>query len=476
MAVQMATSANDLAQVCAPAKTAMVSGDEGAAFKNILQGMRESRQKTAQTAPKTQKAGKEPKTPVNFAFLAGEECERGANPDETAAVRSAEPEMTQDEEVTPPSRFDPDVFLGALQGAVTDKPDKRGADTAKDAEEDRPARPAGENKAQLAALAETNGTTEADIKKLYDQSTGHPAHDETDALAEANGKIEADVKKISDAAAQSDGTKELAAKDVSRGIKPNESLVSGTDKLPDANTDENTKITGHETSFDGEKIERGIDGKNEPGVSKTAPRTSDTVHAASGQEDTSAEKSAPEMVSSKKLTQERDAEPQVPAVNLPSGQTRAEVPQPVQPPAVYTLMPGDKFGNGLRSVLTIMTRDGGTEARIVVEPPALGRVDISLRSSESGVEANFKVDNEELKQMVQKQLDSLKESLNAQGIHVSGMTVDIKNNEGGSNRGNTAAKKGRRTARPLDEAGEDAEDGTRVLRLDLEKGLLHWVA
>ena len=114
----------------------------------------------------------------------------------------------------------------------------------------------------------------------------------------------------------------------------------------------------------------------------------------------------------------------------------------------------------------------------MVEPPALGRVDISLRSSESGVEANFKVDNEELRQMVQKQFDSLKESLQAQGIHVSGMTVDIKNSEGERNRGNAgASKKGRRqSGLGATDDIEDIEDGARVLRLDLEKGLLHWVA
>ncbi|MDR2780047.1 MAG: hypothetical protein LBB28_02870, partial [Synergistaceae bacterium] len=193
MAVQMATSAGDLAQVCAPAMTVTNSGDVGAAgaeFKNILQGMRESRQKPA--APASTGKDKEPKTPVNFAFLAGEEDEIAANVDESSAERPAELEMTPDDgsETPPPSRFDPDVFLEALAAAA----DKGGAESAEDAEtyatetedaaedaetaQETPAPDSGENDAQIApasfaetnALArinpfdETNGKTETDVK------------------------------------------------------------------------------------------------------------------------------------------------------------------------------------------------------------------------------------------------------------------------------------------------------------------------
>jgi hypothetical protein len=78
--------------------------------------------------------------------------------------------------------------------------------------------------------------------------------------------------------------------------------------------------------------------------------------------------------------------------------------------------------------------------------------------------------------MIQKQMDSLKDSLQAQGIHVSALTVDIKNNEGEKDRGSMGtSKKGRRAAH-LGPEEEDADDLTGVSRLDLEKGLLHWVA
>jgi flagellar hook-length control protein FliK len=146
---------------------------------------------------------------------------------------------------------------------------------------------------------------------------------------------------------------------------------------------------------------------------------------------------------------------------------------------VYVLSPDNAFGEGLSSVLVFMNSEGTTEARIVVEPPSLGRVEISLSSGTAGVEATFRVDNEQLKYMVNQQLEALKSSLEAQGIHVSGLTVDIKNGDGerGSGRGNLHSPKSRRRAGGIDEGtAEDGADIPRVIRLDLERGILHWVA
>jgi flagellar hook-length control protein FliK len=142
-------------------------------------------------------------------------------------------------------------------------------------------------------------------------------------------------------------------------------------------------------------------------------------------------------------------------------------------PAAYPLRSGNKFGEGLLSVVELMNRDGSPEARIVVEPPALGRIDVALRTTSNGVEALFRVENEELKQMVQFQLDSLKTSLQAQGIHVSALTVDIRNSEGQKDRSHGAPKRGRRAG---PDGVEDDADEAVISRLDLENGLLYWVA
>lgn len=144
-------------------------------------------------------------------------------------------------------------------------------------------------------------------------------------------------------------------------------------------------------------------------------------------------------------------------------------------PSTYVLDSRDAFGDGLSTVLQFMRNEGAQEARIVVEPPALGRMDISLQSTGSGIEAVFKVDNEHLKQVLQQQLDTLKTSLQAQGIHVSGLAVDIKNRDD-RHRGDLypGGKRQRRVGGT--EATEDRTMETPLIRLDLEKGLLHWVA
>jgi flagellar hook-length control protein FliK len=325
-----------------------------------------------------------------------------------------------------------------------------------------PAVPAETNvSAPLVTLSARGRETETEGKNFPDRAAERPQSAET----------------------QRGETEKLAAENASRETKPRESQNAGAAKLSDANENinenENTEDTGRKTSFareDGEHTEKSAAEKSETRVPKAVSRAADTIRKSGGQENADAGKSPSGNFPSEKSSPEHAESLSIPAVNPFGAPSRAEAQPVFQAPAVDTLTSGEKVGEGLRSVLTVMTQDGGAEARIVVEPPALGRVDVSLRTSGGGVEANFKVDNEELRQMVQKQLDSLKESLNAQGIHVSGLTVDIKNSEGDRDRGNMgASKKGRRPGRQ-EQADEDISDGARVLRLDLEQGLLHWVA
>lgn len=144
---------------------------------------------------------------------------------------------------------------------------------------------------------------------------------------------------------------------------------------------------------------------------------------------------------------------------------------------VYEMSREDAFRDGLGTVLEFMRTDETQEARIVVEPPALGHIDISLRATEAGMEAHFKVDNEHLKQMVQQHLDILKTSLQTQGIHVTHIAVDIKNKDeqnSGQGAARSKGKKGRSIA-GVDGVEEEGERDMQLVRLDLEKGLLHWI-
>jgi hypothetical protein len=160
--------------------------------------------------------------------------------------------------------------------------------------------------------------------------------------------------------------------------------------------------------------------------------------------------------------------------NSAPNEQKTELPPATLPGSTYELRGSNLLGNGVSSVLEFMRNDGINEARIVVEPPALGRVDVSLQASGSGVEAVFKVDNEALKQILQQQLDLLKTSLEAQGIHVSNLAVDIKNRE--DQKGRSDLYDGKRKIHGADGIAGDDEDEPRTARIDLERGLLHWVA
>ena len=83
------------------------------------------------------------------------------------------------------------------------------------------------------------------------------------------------------------------------------------------------------------------------------------------------------------------------------------------------------------------------------------------------------MDNEQLRQVLQNQLDQLKQSLQAQGIHVSGLSVDIRGGDE-KDRAGTAAKKLKRSG-GIEGADDELTEDSAAIRLDLEKGLLHWV-
>ncbi len=156
-----------------------------------------------------------------------------------------------------------------------------------------------------------------------------------------------------------------------------------------------------------------------------------------------------------------------------------EAPLPAQSAragVAYTLDRTSAFSDGINTVLEFMRTDGTSEARIVVEPPALGHIDVSLRATSVGMEATFRVDNEHLKQMLQQQMDVLKSSLQLQGIHVSSLAVDIRNRDDQRGR-ETAYASGKRSRRVggTDGLEEGMDEGASLVRLDLEKGLLHWV-
>ncbi|MBL3538768.1 flagellar hook-length control protein FliK [Aminivibrio sp.] len=135
---------------------------------------------------------------------------------------------------------------------------------------------------------------------------------------------------------------------------------------------------------------------------------------------------------------------------------------------------GAALEDGMHNVVRFMRAEGHHRASMIVDPPALGRVEIELAATTGGVEASIRVGNEQLRQLVQDQIALLRTHLQQQGVQVAEFTVDIRDSGGDGSRGAHDRTKGR-NVRAAAGTGETEEDAPSFA-VDLEQGLLHWVA
>ena len=126
---------------------------------------------------------------------------------------------------------------------------------------------------------------------------------------------------------------------------------------------------------------------------------------------------------------------------------------------------------GITNVVRFIRADGVQKASIVVDPPALGRISVELTSSTSGVEATIKVASEQIRQLVQNELSQLRMNLTQQGVQVAEFTVDVQQDNSG--RGNPQQQEQERGQ--FSYIAPDEDEGEEF-RIDLEDGLLYWVA
>lgn len=135
---------------------------------------------------------------------------------------------------------------------------------------------------------------------------------------------------------------------------------------------------------------------------------------------------------------------------------------------------GDFLREGLNNVVRFARVSGEQRASLIVDPPALGRLTVELASGTVGLEANIKVSNEQVRQLVQDQITQLRMSLAQQGVQLAQFTVDVQQDDGrrqqGFDRG--SRRRSRRVA-----AADDVSDTapTDLFRVDLTQGLLYWV-
>ena len=153
----------------------------------------------------------------------------------------------------------------------------------------------------------------------------------------------------------------------------------------------------------------------------------------------------------------------------------AGTPQPLNLRAVYNLNQSESLREGIVNVVRFIRSEGVHKANMIIDPPAIGRISVELTSSTSGIEASIKVASEQVRQLVQDQLTQLRMNLSQQGVQVAEFTVDVQQDNQRQNQNNNQQdnyNQGRAGA----VRGLTADDEPEEFRVDLQEGLLYWVA
>ena len=137
---------------------------------------------------------------------------------------------------------------------------------------------------------------------------------------------------------------------------------------------------------------------------------------------------------------------------------------------------GEALEDGVQQVVRFLRAEGRQSAGIIVDPPALGRIEIELVSLAKTVEASIKVSSEQVRQLVQDHITILRNHLEQQGVHLGEFVVDLRDNsKGGTGREGFGRDSGRRGgASSRDEA--EAVEAPLSFRMDLEHGMLYLLA
>jgi hypothetical protein len=138
-----------------------------------------------------------------------------------------------------------------------------------------------------------------------------------------------------------------------------------------------------------------------------------------------------------------------------------------------SLSGNEALREGLDNVVRFIRVSGEQRASLIVDPPALGRVSVELTYSAAGLEASIKVGNEQVRQLIQDQLDQLRWSLAQQGVQLAQFSVDVRQDDGRREQGQSSERGRRAEAAIGNDAGGDEET---VFRVDLNQGLFYWVA
>lgn len=79
----------------------------------------------------------------------------------------------------------------------------------------------------------------------------------------------------------------------------------------------------------------------------------------------------------------------------------------------------------INSKLTNLKEEGITKVNIVLQPEHLGKINLELVNSKEGLTAQITTNNAQVKEMLDKTIDTLKDNLSNQGVNVNSVTVKV---------------------------------------------------
>lgn len=131
-------------------------------------------------------------------------------------------------------------------------------------------------------------------------------------------------------------------------------------------------------------------------------------------------------------------------------------------------------GDGLSHAIRFIHRGNIDKAYVITEPPEWGRIQIDLGLSRDGLEALIKVENEGLAASLRGQMEGLKTALESSGINLAHIAVEAKGKDAGNGSGDSPED--RRRKRGTDPPVGKEKTESALFQLDLERGLLCWIA
>ena len=134
------------------------------------------------------------------------------------------------------------------------------------------------------------------------------------------------------------------------------------------------------------------------------------------------------------------------------------------------------LSRGLANVIQVIRNDKGNKKGIVrVDPPELGKVNISVESMEDRIHVHLTVEKPEAVDLIRGSEDLLRESLKKQGLSMGDLSVDV----GGDDRDGYSRNRGYQDHTAAF-SGPDLdgfeEEIPLLARIDLGSGMLHWIA